>query len=371
MILFVGEESTGYFVEEVAKSYQQTIQYTGFIGSTDELIRGCLAEKADYIIIDLYNTVLECNEISYAISKARNTAGNSVFVVLAQGYSPRSDLVTACRNAGVTNFLLSTSPGVLKRDLEKILDGETINPSTSKDTEEKTLVPSPENAFVRNSTINPGSESRTIAVAGILSRIGTTTQCFQILRYLQSQGKTACYIEFNNTGFLSALIYYYSVVQNDDGSLNFLKMRLYRNGAVESMYQENFDYYIYDYGVLKDLDRRLKASFLEKSKKIIVCGDSATELAAMQDVMREYARSGVDYIFSFISEADQSCVLTQMDSQADRVYFAPYTPDPFVFQSSSMGMYEKLLSIQKEESSVDPTVPAKKGGFFGWRKNKK
>lgn len=25
MILFVGEESTGYFVEEVAKSYQQTI----------------------------------------------------------------------------------------------------------------------------------------------------------------------------------------------------------------------------------------------------------------------------------------------------------------------------------------------------------
>ena len=74
---------------------------------------------------------------------------------------------------------------------------------------------------------------------------------------------------------------------------------------------------------------------------------------------------------SFISEADQSCVLTQMDSQADRVYFAPYTPDPFVFQSSSMGMYEKLLSIQKEESSVDPTVPAKKGGFFGWRKNKK
>ena len=160
-------------------------------------------------------------------------------------------------------------------------------------------------------------------------------------------------------------------MQNDDGSLNFLKMRLYRNGAVESMYQENFDYYIYDYGVLKDLDRRLKASFLEKSKKIIVCGDSATELAAMQDVMREYARSGVDYIFSFISEADQSCVLTQMDSQADRVYFAPYTPDPFVFQSSSMGMYEKLLSIQKEESSVDPTVPAKKGGFFGWRKNKK
>ena len=57
---------------------------------------------------------------------------------------------------------------------------------------------------------------KTIAVVGSLSRIGTTTQCLQIVKYFQSCGKKACYIEFNNTGFLNALKKYYTDIQEKE-----------------------------------------------------------------------------------------------------------------------------------------------------------
>lgn len=43
----------------------------------------------------------------------------------------------------------------------------------------------------------------TIGVAGVLSRIGTTTQALRLTCYLSQQNKAACYLEANNSGHIA------------------------------------------------------------------------------------------------------------------------------------------------------------------------
>ena len=366
MILFVGEERAGYFAEEVAIRYKQTITYTGFVTDANDLLQKSLETPAEYIIINAGDLVLSPDEIRNAVFRIRQTAGSSTIIVMAAGHSPKSVLVDACRAAGVTYFILSTSLGINKQELERAFNKEPI-PEPMLGQEELIQSFPPASTPLMDEKMQSKAGRRSIAVAGSLPRIGTSTQCLQIIRYIQSQGKNACYIEFNNTHFLDALCdYYRDAAQSDDGAISFLNMTLYRNEEIESLHDQAFDYYVYDYGVLSELDQRLRASFLEKQQKIIVCGTNPSELDAMAAVIRTYRHSDVDYIFSFIAEDDQKFVLQQMDDRSDRTHFAPFAPDPFTFQSSSIPIYEKLLHLSPRDQTIGEK-PNKKGGLFRWK----
>ena len=93
----------------------------------------------------------------------------------------------------------------------------------------------------------------------------------------------------------------------------------------------------------------MRASFLEKSKKLIVCGTNPIELEAMGNVIQEFYHSDIDYIFSFVPEQDKQDTMENMCDRADRVYFAEYAPDAFFFSSPSIKIYNKLFDENLKE----------------------
>lgn len=376
MILFVGEETRGFFVDEVAISHNQTVKYTGFVCSVRDMLQKALEEYAEYIIINAGDPAFPSDDISEIVSRIRDTAGKSTIIVMAQGYSEHSNLVTKCRNAGIQYFLLSSLLSRIKEELNAILNGKNIEPqsaekeSVSSATVERASVPNssfPATAIVQQSV-------KTIAIGGCINRIGTTTQCLQVAKYLQSIGKRVCYIEFNNSKYLSYLENNYLDRTYRDGMLLYANLPLIKKEQIENVLKNNkYDYYIYDYGVVSNLEERVRASFLEKKKKIIVCGNSPSELEALGEIMDDFLYSDVDYIFSFISDSEKSDVQEMMSDKASRVYFSNYSPDPFSFFSSSISCYAQILDVrndleQEPNKSEKKTKKRRKSWLFGGAK---
>ena len=361
MIIYIGEIETGYFIEEVAKSYNQTVKYTGIVSNLDDILIKSLKEKAEYIIINVSQLVYSSYDIVSVISRIKETASDSKIIVMAQGYLPTSSLIDDCHKIGITDFLFSTELGDIKDELAQIL-----NPKTKQDKEiydDVTTETISHHKFPQTEYKN----RKTIAVVGSLSRIGTTTQCLQIVKYFQSCGKKACYIEFNNTGFLNALKKYYTDIQEKENYLMYSNIALFHKEDIETILKEGkYDYYIYDYGVVTELDQRIRASFLEKSKKLIVCGTSPVELEAMGNVIQEFYHSDIDYIFSFVPEQDKQDTMENMCDRADRVYFAEYTPDAFFFSSPSIKIYNRLF----DENLKEVEQKTEKRGIFGRKKGR-
>ena len=347
MIIYIGEIETGYFIEEVAKSYNQTVKYTGIVSNLDDILIKSLKEKAEYIIINVSQLVYSSYDIVSVISRIKETASNSRIIVMAQGYLPTSSLINDCHKIGITDFLFATELGDIKDELAQILNPKT---KQDKEIEQEPVEIDSETIPYHKFPQTEHKNRKTIAVVGSLSRIGTTTQCLQIVKYFQSCGKKACYIEFNNTGFLNALKKYYTDIQEKENYLMYSNIALFHKEDIETILKEGkYDYYIYDYGVVTELDQRIRASFLEKSKKLIVCGTSPVELEAMGNVIQEFYHSDIDYIFSFVPEQDKQDTMENMCDRADRVYFAEYTPDAFFFSSPSIKIYNKLFDENLKE----------------------
>lgn len=286
MIIYIGEIETGYFIEEVAKSYNQTVKYTGIVSNLDDILIKSLKEKAEYIIINVSQLVYSSYDIVSVISRIKQTASDSKIIVMAQGYLPTSSLIDDCHKIGITDFLFDTELGDIKGELAQILKSKN---KQDKEIEQEPVAIDSETIPYHKFPQTEHKNRKTIAVVGSLSRIGTTTQCLQIVKYFQSCGKKACYIEFNNTGFLNALKKYYTDIQEKEDCLIYSNVALFRKEDIETILKEGkYDYYIYDYGVVTELDQRIRASFLEKSKKLIVCGTNPIELEAMGNVIQEF-----------------------------------------------------------------------------------
>ena len=116
----------------------------------------------------------------------------------------------------------------------------------------------------------------TIAVAGVCPRIGTTTQAFQIIKYLNYNGYTACYIEANQNLFLDDLAYAYADVEIDEsaGKICYQNTDMfYKKERITDILKMGYDFYIYDFGCYNSKGFN-SVAFLEKDKSIIICGSS-------------------------------------------------------------------------------------------------
>ena len=89
-------------------------------------------------------------------------------------------------------FILSGSATDLKDQLEKNMNG-FFDKNSRREIERVVEIQQEERAHKLT--------FKTIGVAGVCSRIGTTTQGLQITRYLNAKGYKACFIEANDTRY--------------------------------------------------------------------------------------------------------------------------------------------------------------------------
>ncbi len=195
----------------------------------------------------------------------------------------------------------------------------------------------------------------TIAVAGSQNRIGTTAQCFQMVKYLTVKGFKTAYLEFNKTNYLKQLKKLFGLSEND---FSFEGINLFPAKEVNRILQE-YDYIIYDYGSITDKGFN-QYSFLEKSKCMIVCGATPSEIDYSTAALSLFQNNeNIVYLFNFVPKADEKDIAALMGGR--KVFFSPLIPDMFTVLNEQQNLYNRIIEPD--------AVPAenkkhKKGLFF-------
>ena len=208
-------------------------------------------------------------------------------------------------------------------------------------------------------------ETTKIGIAGACGRIGTTTFCLQLVKYLQIKGHKACYLEVNSTEFVTNHEKIFNVSHDSYlGKVTFEGIDMfYKQENLSEVLKQDYEFFIYDFGTYMDTDFN-KTSFLEKDLRIFVVGSKAAEMPFTNEIIRNEFYTDVLYVFNFISEKEKTELLEYMEEKANRTYFTVYSPDQFEYVSNPA--FEKILPVQ----DICEKDGKKKKGVHWWKKGR-
>lgn len=360
-ILYIGDEIKGSFVREYAGSQHLSADVfppTNTTRLADEIIR--TAAKNNIINIDqLYLRETEIVQIIKTIQASYSCR----IIIHATGYNIKMDIIQALLNAGINNFIFAVSLGEMKNELAKCITGYyDENPLAVIDT-----------APLYSPDAVPASKDRpiSVSVSGVMHRIGTTTFALQAIRYLMKNGKTACYIEMNDSGYINFLaeVFDENLEKREEaiGMVRYQGIDLYyKRERIPEILKREYDYYIYDYGVA--LTGNLLVSYLEKDKTLLVCGSQPNELMEMTSVLQTfYEHPDLFYLFNMSHENEHEDVLELMDDRAEKTQFTCYTPDGFTYEPGNDPLFQAVFDL--EPSSEEKPGKCKRKRLFGKRKD--
>ncbi|WP_101698693.1 hypothetical protein [Clostridium minihomine] len=205
---------------------------------------------------------------------------------------------------------------------------------------------------------------KTVGLMGCMSRIGTTTQAIQIVKYLMYYGAKAAYIEMNDSGFVKLITEYYSNVSMDHNLCKVIYQDVdmfYAQDKISEILKLDYDYFIYDYGVYAPSVNRI--SYFEKNINIMVAGTKPSEIIQLRRVLTDMYDKNIEYIFSFSDENEQQDILKMMENKASKTHFAVYSPDYFSYLVPSNKIYDPIFQI---DDTLTERPQQKKKPFWKW-----
>lgn len=352
MILFVGNQEVGYWVEEPAKINNQEVEYVKENLDIEEQMNEILRmreKKVEFVIYDLEQYAINATLLADKILRIYQ-AGNAEPIFLVTSYLPSSEIIVQLQKRGFNKFIFEVLDNRKKDELEKCMNGyyNTVNPEQLLD--------------IPVESQNVGTKRKImVGVAGACCRMGVTTQAMQILKYLMSCGKKVCYVELNSTGFVQDLVEVYAVdsVDENKGKASYANIEMYnRQDIIPEILHMDYEFIIYDYGAFNSPDFN-KISFLEKDIKIMVLGSNPGEIQSSTELIDNIFYQNVNYVFNFTSKADQEDLLAMMGEKADVTYFSEYCPDMFTYIPAAY--FEKVFPQLK-------VIDVKKKKRMWWRK---
>jgi len=312
--------------------------------------------KYSTIIINLRNATDNVANIAEEMKRLQ-AAGNAQLIFFCIGMREESEIVQALLQAGFYQFVLSTVAGKAKEQLQLALAGySTLGVEKKAEIEQKK---EEETAKVQENGFRP----RTIAVMGVCHRIGTTSQAFQIVKYLQSKGKNTCYLSLTGQP-LSEWKKLYDGEETDKADVELSRVRVqgidmfFDPSKILKIEAEGYQYIVYDYGSLSDPTYTGQTEAMSKDIRIVVAGIKPGESDGLSKVFSSMVGNATYYIFSFVPESEKQNVLDNQGSMAEKTIFAAYTPDPF--QLNVKTPYDRVVRTAKEQKTV-----RKKFHFFG------
>lgn len=362
-IIFVGNKLNGAFVEDVCKvrkyNYLNVPEKGNIKEQFNDLMFIVKDIKCEYIIFDIEQYFNEPAEIVDRIIKMQKLIDGEA-VIYMPGFLPDSLLARTLHAEGLNKIIVSGTLTDMKDQLEKILGGfyDTFKREEIKKVEE---IKEEEKKFFDSFT--------TIGVCGSMNRIGTTTQAMQIVRYLQSKNKKACYISLNNNEFIKQVGAWYNSDEEAKDKTSYKGLDMFYQLNVNEAANLGYEYFVYDYGdySASTFNREL---FLREDVKIICSGTKANEIGSLFKIAQSIYYKDAIIVLSFVPEAEKSKVLEIMDSikiegvkysNSKRTFFASEQNDYFSFDDDSI--YDEILKIEDEEIMAKP-----KKKIFKWRK---
>lgn len=386
MIIFVGEELRGGFVSEVINKNGDEVKFVNISAGLKDYeheINLLARNGCDAIIYDIDNIYDEPQDLMAVIMSIRETTRAKV-ILYSPTINPNNTIITEAVTRGLKNFIdSSTTMTEQKNQLTRCLSDlyeRKEHPSIVKIKEKQKEKKLRESSY------------RTIGIVGTIHRIGTTTQCLQVVRYLNSKGFRACYVEMNSNrykniinnkgkdelSYVEKVPLFYSVTDKDE-ELGFYQCdgidMYYKADKLPEILDKEYDYYVYDYGTYTDIDFN-KASYLKDNLNIFVCGTGITEIDMNADVISNPSYIKSKLVFNFLAEEEIPDFLNSLgDKISHRAYFTKYTTDPF--KVTDLMLYDNLLSsimmeMKKPEEKNEKQVKEKKTkGFRFFRRTDK
>lgn len=362
MITFIGPPEKAFFAESVAEQYGKIVNLVPASGSIMTQEKRILNIPCEYMIFDFDQYTDKPYILATEILKLKN-ANNAEAVIFAPGMSQDNMAIQEFQRYGINKFIFTLTLGERKEELRAILAGEELKKEyTAYEDKQKQVIIK--------------TNLKSVAVTGVMHRTGTTTQAVQLVKYLLSKGYNACYIEANQSGYVRRLSEWYSEEEckteervGSRGEKQIFKITvnhldMFCSDFLPEILTMNYDYFVYDYGVYTEQAFN-KISFSEKSIKIVTCGAEPDELENTKNIMENVFYDNVNYIFSFVPETDREEVKTLMEEKAGNTFFAPYTPDRFLFSGDEM--YDVLFPLEVKQAEED-SFEKKRRWFWGRRK---
>ncbi|MEG2812971.1 MAG: hypothetical protein RSA79_00065 [Oscillospiraceae bacterium] len=292
-----------------------------------------LANQYSHIIIDIDNFNDTNEDIVQGLYLLLATTKAQIIVIVT-GRKPGDTLLNSLVSIGIYNIINDIKPEIIVEHLHTLLKApatkDDVNLFFSQTADDKHKLD-----FFKKFTRKKEKEkqelqikapTKTIAVAGTQSRIGTTTQAICLIKYLQSIGKTACYVDITNFYVTKIKDYYDCLVDVENGKITCQNIDMFYKVDI-AIKNKDYDYMIFDYGVLKQNETII--SYIEKDIKFLVCGAKLDELEFTTNAISTLINEEIKYIFSFVSENDYKNILTLMEHKANVTTFAKYAPDCF------------------------------------------
>lgn len=361
-VAFVGSLDRGFAVIEWCKKNDASLDNFND-KKIEKLVDPLLSRPYQHIILDIEHLVTPYPEIAETVGKIK-AASNVSITILASGYSPNSDVVTALLNIGIRNFVTATSLGEMTDQLGKCLAGYY------KEHPLEVFPTMPEKPVLAPS----GAGSRrqiTVAFCGSMSRIGTTTQALQAVKFLSLHNLKTCYIEMNDSGFIKDLMVIYGNIQHDRmmGCVTYSGVDLYYDRTkISEILKLDYDAYIFDFGNLS-IESFNFVSFLERTIRCVIGGTKPQEIVSMRKTLDLlFSQPDINYIFSFSDPGEHQDILDLMDERKDHTFFATYNPDPFSYSSQNNSYFEKIF--ESILPAPETAQPAEKKKFSLFRRKK-
>ena len=360
-VMYIGHSRNLYNLNIYVRKHGQELKTAvGDSFSLSDIKEDILSFEPEIIFADVLVFTETEDEICEILGTIK-IALNCRIAVIAAGRSMENKMIRSFAAAGFKYFVLSESLGKQMKEIECVFEGH----QTLTDEAAEKITSAREEKVQRVFSEVPESraaaavtDKKKIAVVGIMGRIGTTTACLQLVKHLMQQGKKACYIERNQTGFIDSLLSCFDGVTLAGDKACYQNTDLYMAGGINAAISEDYEYYIYDYGSLQSADIM---SILEKDLIVIVCGSSPSEIAALTDCYKlMYKYDEPFYLFNLAHQSERAEILSLQSSKKDKTAFMEYCPDPFLYSSDNSKAFDFILQGSKAKKSE----VKRKRGFF-------
>lgn len=352
MIALIGSTDSKFILSEVCKEYEDLSNRVTTIQTLPEQL---LRSDYECYVIDLDFFVEEPEEIVDTFLKLK-AVSTAEWIFFARGYSKDSKVIKELRHHGFGKYVIAETIGDMERQLADCLSGKDNVEELNK--LEKIRI-----SDNREETEHSVSSKvyKTIGVCGAQTRIGTTMQAIQLVKYFQSIGIKACYIEANGSDHIQSIPTLYEVQEQDRklGKIRFENMDFFYDlSQISEVLSLNYAVYVYDFGVLSEQNIY---PYLEKDLKILVCGTLPWEMDSTNKSIGQLEDKEIQYIFNFTCKSIRNDLRKFMLEKSKDSYFSEWIPNIFSFCSANKPMYE---SIGKKISITETSKPPKKKKRF-------
>ena len=297
-----------------------------------------ILNNIDYLIIDYsaINKMTKENDIVTTIEKIRRYCELRIIFIL-QGATKGNTLLGRLFYLGIYNFITATNDVLFKEELIKTLSPKGMNFANSVkfQLDNNFLSINGGNKIVKENYIKI-KQKVTVGICSSERHIGATTQAINMTKYLSNlPNVNACYIENNrhnsiiqiyNTSNKEEVNYY-----EESGKIEYKGIEMYMQSSISEIMNDRYDFLIFDFGSMQDMNDSEVSNFLTKDIKFIVSGTKSWELPGLFECFEKIGNDkNINFIFNFTKKEDKQFFKNNMGDFKEKTIFSEYIDDPFI-----------------------------------------